>query len=289
MILLILIGLFEAEFLNIGVDAGSWGRGATGLVYPITPYKNPASLLVLSSSAYITGSKLFGELANLISGGANLKGNGYGFGLTFVLHSVGDIHDTRNALIDLDGDGELDDGEELDESKITYFSSKEGALIGSYARNFGDFLLGASLKFIYKRIGNEQAFGAGTDVGIILNRGFYSIGALIRDFTTSPIFWEDRTERVAPSYLLGVGLNRKIGSFGVLMELDVMQDDYGFNHHLGLEIKVNKWLSIRGGFINTNLTAGIGLIKTPFTVDYASNIHPDLPLSHRVSLLYNFE
>lgn len=287
--LLILFALFEGEFLNVGVDAGSWGRGATGLVYPITPYKNPASLLVLAPSSYFTGSKLFGDLANLISGGINLKGDGFGLGLNFILHSIGDIHDTRNALIDLDGDGVLDEGEELDEGKITYFSSREGALIGSYARGFGDFYLGASLKFIYKKIGDESAYGAGSDIGIILNRGSYSIGALIRDFTTSPIFWEGRTEHIAPSYLLGIGIKRKIASFDVLMELDVLVDDYGFNHNLGLEIAINKWLSFRSGFINTQLTAGVGLVKLPVSIDYAANIHPELPMSHRVSILYKFE
>ncbi len=277
----------------MGVDAGSWGRGATGFVYPITTYQNPASSLILAPGGNLTGSKLFGDLANLISGGISLRGEDFGLSFNFLLHSVGNIHDTRNALIDIDGgvDGELDEelGEELDESKITYFSSREGALIGSYARGFGDFMVGASLKFIYKRIGGVAAYGAGTDIGVIFNRGSYSVGALIRDFTTSPIFWEGRTEHIAPSYLLGIGIKRKIASFDVLMELDVLGDDYGFNHNLGLEIAINKWLSFRSGFINTQLTAGVGLVRLPVSIDYAANIHPELPMSHRVSILYKFE
>ncbi len=289
MIFLILIALFEGEFLNVGIDAGSWGRGSTGLVYPITPYQNPASLVILPPGGNLTGSKLFGDLANLIAGGINLKGEDFGLGFNFVLHSVGDIHDTRNALIDLDGDGELDEGEGLDEDRITYFSSSEGALIGSYARCFGGLSAGVSLKFIYKKISDESAYGTGTDVGVIFNRGSYSIGALIKDFTTSPIFWEGRTEHIAPSYLLGLGMKRKVASIDVLMELDLLQDDYGFNHRLGVEVAINRWLCIRFGFINTQLTAGVGLARLPISVDYATNIHPELPLSHRVSILYTFE
>lgn len=289
MMLIILLSLFEGEFLNLGIDAGSWGRGATGLVYPTTSYNNPASLLILEPGGNLTGSRLFGELANLVAGGLNFKSGDYGFGAGFLLHTVGDIHDTRSALIDEDGDGEMDEGEELDGDRITYFSSREGALIGSYAKRFGNLALGANLKFIYKRIKDEVAYGAGTDVGVIFDRDSYSIGALIRDFTTSPIFWEGRTEHIAPSYLLGLGMKRKIGSVLVLMELDLLQDDYGFNHHLGLEVEINRWLSVRSGFINKQLTAGVGLTRMPISVDYAVNVHRDLPLCHRVSILYTFK
>lgn len=287
--LLIILSLFEGEFLNMGVDAGSWGRGATGFVYPITTYQNPASSLILAPGGNLTGSKLFGDLANLISGGISLRGEDFGLSFNFLLHSVGNIHDTRNALIDLNDNEELDEGEELDEDKITYFSSREGALSGSYAKGFGDLLIGISLKFIYKRIGYETAYGAGTDIGIVFNRGSYSIGALIRDFTTSPIFWNGRTEYIAPSYLLGIGMKRTVASFDVLMELDLLVDDYGFNHHLGVEVAINRWLAVRSGFINTQLTAGVGLVRSPISVDYAANIHPELPLSHRVSILYSFK
>lgn len=286
--ILLLFALFEGEFLNVGIDAGSWGRGSTGLVYPITSYLNPAASLILQPGGNCTGSRLFGDLANLIAGGVNMKGEDFGFSVNFILHSVGDIHYTMNALLDLDGDGELDIGEELDEDLITYFSSREGALIGSYARWFGELSAGVALKFIYKRILNEVAYGAGTDIGFIYNKGHFSVAALIRDFTTSPIIWKGRTEHIAPSYLLGFGVRRMIGTVDVLMELDLIQDDYGFNHHLGIEVGINKWLIARSGFINEQLTAGIGLRRTPVSVDYAANIHPELPLSHRVSILYAF-
>ncbi len=285
--LLLLIALFEGEFFTLGVDAASWGRGSTGLAYPTTGYKNPAAVLILPRGGNFTGSRIF--FANLISGGVNFKGENFGIGAHFVFHSVGDIHDTRNALIDLNGNGVLDENEELNESRITNFSSREGAFTTSYARLVGDLSVGLNLKFIYKRIKDQLAFGAGTDIGIIYEMDSYSIGAAIKDLTTSPIFWKGRTEHIAPSYQLGVGMKREVGSIDLLLEVDLIQDDYGFNHHLGLEASINKWLRVRTGFINNQLTAGIGLEKFPFSVNYAVNVHPCLPLGHRISILYNFE
>lgn len=285
--ILILFALFEGEFFYLGVDAGSWGRGATNLAYPVTSYQNPASTLLLKDGVNLTGSKLFGDLANLVSGNFHMNREKYGIGFDFVLHSVSDIENTTNALIDEDGDGELDPGEELDEDLITYFSAREGAVIGSYARKYRDFIAGVGVKFLYKRIGDEVSYGAGSDAGIIYRKDFYSVALMVRDLTTSPLFWDGRTEHIAPSYMLGMGMNRKIGNWDVLMEIDLIQDDYGFNHRLGLEAGVNEWLSFRTGFINDQLTAGAGLKKFPFAVDYAVNIHSDLPMSHRITLLYS--
>lgn len=280
------LALFEGEFFLVGVDAGSWGRGSTGLAYPTTGYKNPASSLVLEPSAYFTGSRLFGNLANLLSGGVNLKQDDYGFGVHFVFHSVGDIHDTRGAWDDSDGDGVPSPGEELYDELKSSFSAREGAVFTTYSRWVGDFSVGVGLKFIYKKIHSSEAVGAGTDIGIIYRKGDYSIGAAIKDFTTSPLFWEGRTEHIAPSYRFGLGLNKKVVEVPVLMEIDLIQDDYGFNHHLGVEIVMNKWLKLRGGFLNDQLTAGFGIQKLPFLVDYALNVHSELLMSHRVSLLY---
>jgi hypothetical protein len=283
---LILLALFEGEFFLVGVDAGSWGRGSTGLAYPTTGYKNPASSLVIEPCVHFTGSKLFGDLANFISGGVSLNQNNYGLGIHFVFHSIGDIHDTRDAWDDLNGNGYPDPGEPIYENLKSNFSSREGAVISSYSRWIGDFSVGIGLKFIYKKIQDAVAVGAGTDLGIIYQKEEFSIGVSIKDITTSPLFWDGRTEHIAPSYQGGFGFKKRIGKIPVLMEVDLSQDDYGFNHNIGLEIGMNEWLKLRAGFFNDQLTAGFGIEKLPFLVDYALNMHDDLLMSHRVSLLY---
>ncbi len=284
---LLLLALFDGEVFLVGIDAGSWGRGSTGLAYPSTGYKNPASSLLLEPFIYLTGSRMFGDLANVLSGGINLQQGEYGLGLHFVFHSVGDIHDTRGAWGDSDGDGYPDEGEEFYNNLISTFSSREGAVFATYSRWIGDFSVGMGLKFIYKRIYDAVAVGAGTDFGLIYQKENYSIGAAIKDITTSPLFWEGRTEHIAPSYQIGIGFNKRIGKIPVLMEVDLVQDDYGFNHNLGLEVGMNEWLDLRAGFINNNqLTAGFGIEKSRFLVDYAVNVHKVLLASHRVSLSY---
>jgi len=285
--LLLLLALFEGEVFLVGIDAGSLGRGSTGLAYPSNGYKNPASALILEPFVSFTGSKMFGDLANVVSGGLNLQQGQYGFGLHFVFHSVGDISDTRNAWGDQDGDGVPDPGEPFYDDLISSFSSREGAVFTTYSRWVGNLSVGMGLKFIYRKIHDAVAVGAGADLGVIYQMEEYSIGAAIKDITTSPIFWDGRTEHIAPSYQIGLGFNKKIGKTPVLMEVDLIQDDYGFNHHLGLEVGMNEWLDLRAGFVNSNqLTAGFGIEKSRFLVDYAVNVHEDMLASHRVSLLY---
>lgn len=286
---LILLSLFEGEFFLVGVDAGSWGRGSTGLAYPTTGYKNPASSLVIDPCVYFTGSKLFGDLANFLSGGVSINQGDYGLGVHFVFHSVGDFTYTIGTWDDEDRDGDYDPGEEIYEELKSSFSSREGAVFSTYSRWVGDFSVGIGLKFIYKRIHEAVAVGAGTDLGIIYQKEEFSIGAAIKDITTSPLFWDGRTEHIAPSYLIGFGFKKKIGSIPVLMEVDLFHDDYGFNHNTGVEIGMNEWLKFRTGFFNDQLTAGFGIEKLPFLVDYALNIHSDLLMSHRVSLLYRLK
>lgn len=284
---LLLLALFDGEVFLVGIDAGSWGRGSTGLAYPSTGYKNPASSLILDPFIYLTGSRMFGDLANVLSGGINLQQGEYGLGVHFVFHSVGDIHDTRGRWNDIDGDGYLDPGEEIYEGLNGVFSSREGAVFTTYSRWIGDFSVGMGLKFIYRRIHDAVAIGAGVDFGIIYQMEDYSVGAAIKDITTSPIFWEGGTQHIAPSYQIGVGFNKNIGKIPVLMEVDLVQDDYGFNHYLGIEVGINEWLDLRAGFINNNqLTAGFGVEKYRFLVDYAIIVHKDLLPSHKVSLLY---
>lgn len=284
---LLLLALFDGELFLVGIDAGSLGRGSTGLAYPSTGYKNPASSLILEPFVYLTGSRMFGDLANVLSGGINLQQGEYGLGVHFVFHSVGDLHDTRGTWNDIDGDGYPGPGEKIYEELKSSFSSREGAVFATYSRWVGDFSVGMGLKFIYRRIHDAVAVGAGADIGVIYQMEEYSIGAAIKDITTSPIFWEGRTAHIAPSYQIGFGFNQKIGKIPVLMEVDLIQDDYGFNHYWGLEVDMNEWLDLRAGFINNNqLTAGFGIEKMQFLVDYAVDIHKDMLTSHRVSLLY---
>jgi hypothetical protein len=283
---LLLLALFEGEFFLVGVDAGSWGRGSTGIAYPTTGFKNPASSLVLEPCVYFTGSRMFGNLANVLSGGLNLRQSDYGFGVHFVFHSVGDIYDTRGTWDDIDGDGYPDPGEELYDDLNGVFSAREGAIFSTYSKWVGNISVGFGLKFIYREIYDAVAVGAGADLGIIYQLEEISIGVAIKDITTSPVFWEGGTDHIAPSYQIGFGFNKRLGKVPVLMEVNLIQDEYGFNNHLGVEIGMNEWLKARAGFFNNQVTTGFGIEKRPFLVDYALNIHPDLLMSHRVSLLY---
>ena len=82
--------------------------------------------------------------------------------------SIGDIPDTRNALLDygLDGmpntgdigenNGILDDGERLDSEKVNYFNQNQIGLHISKSFTYSNYNLGFALKFLDHRIGTTK-------------------------------------------------------------------------------------------------------------------------------------
>jgi len=109
----------------------------------------------------------FGNLVNYNYGAIGFPyGKNSSLGISFIMMGVDDIPDTRNALIDLNGNGILDPGERLDPNKITTFSTTDMAFYLTYAKKqTEDFSYGVNLKVIHRSLAEATAWGFGLDVG----------------------------------------------------------------------------------------------------------------------------
>jgi hypothetical protein len=160
---------------------------------------------------------------------------------------------------------------------------------------------GVGSKFIYKDNGVMTATGLGLDIGFLFNISEkVDIGVNLRDIFSSPIWWDNNTtERIYPSILAGVAtdftapvINRP-ARFAIQSDILFEGRDYSaqlnykdvsMDFHLGLEIKLEEFISLFAGLEREYPTAGIRLTYKGFAVNYAFHSHSDLNTTHRVSI-----
>jgi len=168
------VGKYSGEFLAIGVGGRALGMGSAFVAIAndvSAGYWNPAGLTRLNyPQAMLMHDERFAGLVNYNYGAVAIP---YKSDMTFALSvirlGVDGIPDTRNALIDLNGNLKLDDNENLDYSKITEFNYADWAFMFSFAKKYSDKMsYGANLKVIKRDIAEFGAWGIGFDVGAIL-------------------------------------------------------------------------------------------------------------------------
>jgi hypothetical protein len=242
-----------------------------------------------------------------------------GHPVEFVLlhESVAHIPDTRNLLLDWgrdgipgtqdvgEGNGILDEGERLDETKLKYFQQRQWGVYLSSAWQWRQWRLGIGLKGLFHALGEHYGSGFGVDIGLL--RQLWSgarLGLAVRDVTTSWLVWENGTvERAAPVLLLG--LNQQAPVFVLPLKVAVsadlvvngngrsLTDDYrlgGFGGaaRYGLELTHKNRLRFRLGRNEIrSLVAGLGLDWQVLVIDYAYQSPPPasgLGNSHLISI-----
>ena len=310
---------YAGEFLRIGVGARALGMGSAfvGLADDGTAaYWNPAGLATLSQRQVTAmHAEQFGSivqydfLSYVMPVGAAGKPR-QAISVSLVRLGVSDIPDTRGLqIIDQNGNGKFDYPEDLlvvDESRFVFDSDNDAALLFSYARDIHPGLsLGGNFKYIRQWLGDSlRSNGFGLDLGLLYVGKSFSMGATLRDATTTRILWNTGTgEFIAPSLRLGAAKTRGFRDRRHLLTaaLDVQvgfsderlssQAHLGgvtFEFHPGLEYWYDRRLALRAGFEAQNFTAGAGLRYHRLGLDYAFLDHRDLDASHRVSGSYSF-
>jgi len=305
---------YAGEFLSIGVGGRPLGMGGTyvALANDVTAgYWNPA---LLSKIQYPQFSLMhdwqFGNLVNYNYGAIGFPyGKNSSLGISFIMMGVDDIPDTRNALIDLNGNGILDPGERLDPNKITTFSTTDMAFYLTYAKKqTEDFSYGVNLKVIHRSLAEATAWGFGLDVGAsytLFNKWLF--GANLQDLTTTYLAWSTGTKEViTPTAKLGSAYLIPFwkGTLSPAVDFDVRFENrrttananlgpVSFDMHAGLEYNFQNIFSIRGGYNDLgNLTLGAGIKLPKINIDYSFakfDGSESLGNSHRISLIFTLE
>jgi hypothetical protein len=311
---------YAGEFLRIGVGARALGMGSAfvGLADDGTAsYWNPAGLATLSAREVTAmHAEQFGSivqydfLSYVMPVGSPGKPR-QALSLALVRLGVSDIPDTRGLqIIDQNGNGKFDYPNDLlvvDESRFVFDSDNDAALLFSYARDIRPGLsLGGNFKYIRQWLGDSlRSNGFGIDLGLLyVGRSGLSMGATLRDATTTRILWNTGTgEFIAPSLRLGAAKTRafrdrrhvltgaldvQVGFSDERLSSQAHLGAVTFEFHPGLEYWYDRRLALRAGFEAQNFTAGAGLRYRKFGLDYAYLDHRDLDASHRVSGSYRF-
>ena len=311
------IAKYAGEFLAIGVGGRPLGMGGAyvAAANDVTAgYYNPAGLINLNyPQVALMHEERFGSLVNYDYAGVAIPyGKDMSLGLSIIRLAVDGIPDTRNALVDANGDGTLNIlDDRLDYSKITEFSNQDWAIYLSFAKKLSDeFTYGASVKIIRETLAEYGATGIGFDVGAQYKpMDNLVLGANVQDVTTTLVAWSTgRNELISPTIKVGGAYKFEFlgGTFMPVVDIDVRFEDrqyaanfyigpISYDRHVGMEYNFKNVFMIRAGYNDVNqFTIGAGVKLPKLNIDYSFARFNDssdnrLPDTHRISLILTLE
>jgi hypothetical protein len=307
---------YAGDFLGFGVGGRAAGLGGAGTGYAddvTAGYFNPAALARIEylQGSILHESRFAGQINYDYFAAAYPFAADQTVGLTVFRLGLDGIKDSRNALVDRNGNGRLDETDRIDSSKITFGGASSWAVMASYARPLTPELsVGGNVKFFYKSVLEHSAWGVGVDVSASYRpvEGL-SLGATLSDATKSLLIWDTgNQEFIVPSLRLGAAYRQEIltnhslmptvdGIFRfegrhatTLVDLTAASLDIA----AGLEYSYKDRVFLRGGFSELQqITVGAGIKLPKLSIDYAfTNESSDLQgfgPTHRVSLTLTLE
>jgi hypothetical protein len=301
---------YAGEFMATGFGGRALSMGGAHVAVAndvSSVYWNPAGLMSMDYPEIgLMHEQRFGGLLSYNYGGVAWPfGPKYTLALSVTRSGVDDIPDTRNALIDLNGNGQLDPNERLDPSKVRSFNTADWVAYLTYAfRSNERFALGINLKLIHRDYEVESAMGVGFDVGAMYRAtDALTVGATIQDVTKTLMAWSTgRNELISPTLKLGGGyaIEALGGTITPAVDFDIMFEGREFastvsvgpvslNPRAGLEYRFKNLFALRGGYSDTqNLTFGAGIHLPKLYLDYAygqNDLFTEFQdATHRISL-----
>ena len=310
------ISKYAGEFMAIGVGGRPLAMGGafSAVANDVTAgYYNPSGLTQLNyPQISLMHDERYGNLVNYDYAAVALPWDtNMSFALSVMRLGIDGIPDTRSALIDVNGNGKIDDNDRIDYSKITEFSDQDWAFYLSFAKKLSDELsFGASVKYIRRDIAEFYANGIGFDVGALYTPfENFTVGANLQDITTTLVAWSTGlNELISPTAKIGAayGWNILNGRLTPAVDFDVRFENrqyastfnlgpVSFDFHGGLEFNYNNLFSIRGGYNDVKqFTVGAGIKLPKLNIDYSfarfSTSELDrLPDTHRISIILTLE
>lgn len=288
---------YADDFLSIGVGGRALGMGGayTAIANDVTAgYWNPAGLTAIKyPEIMLMHDQRYGDIVSFNYGAAAMPlSKDEAVGLSAIVLSVSGIPNTLGAGLDANGQpidpalGDFGSMNRLDYSKITFFSSTDIAVIGSYAKRYSDnFSYGANVKFIRRSIGSTYGTGIGFDVGAMyLPFNNFRLGANLQNATTTVVAWTTgTTELLTPTLATGVAYSLSVGpvtampALDLLFNIDNMQSSstvhlgpLSADLRVGAEINYKNVIAIRAGYNEVKqFTVGAGLRLPKLEIDYS--------------------
>ncbi|HVK39520.1 MAG TPA: PorV/PorQ family protein [Candidatus Kapabacteria bacterium] len=307
---------YAGEFLSLGVGARSAGVGGAGtaLANDVTAgYYNPAALSQIGhlQAAVFHESRFSGQINYDYLGAALPLDSIQTIALSAIRVGLDGIKDSRNALIDANGNAIIDEEDRIDPSRIVIGGASDWAIFGSYARRLNSSLsVGGNVKFLYRSILEHTGWGIGIDLSAHYTPADnLALGATLSDATKSLMTWDTgNQEFIVPQLKLGAAYRYAIGEQhaitpafdaalrfegreeATMLDIGVASLDVGG----GLEYSYRDRAFVRGGYSELGqLTVGAGVRLPKLNIDYAfikpSAEQEALGPSHRISLRLTLE
>jgi len=251
---------YSNEFLNIGVDAASFGMGkaVTATSNDINSiYWNPAGLVnvedtqaALMHAEYFQGIAKYDYIAY-----AKPIDNESTIALSFIRFSVDDILNTTQ-LIDSQGN--------INFNRVSLFNASDMALHIGYAKHhlLKNFDFGVNAKIVHRRIGSfAKSWGFGLDLGLQYQADKYKLGLMLRDITTTFNAWNidsDAFKAIADAQTVVTNQNQEEPE---TLELTKPKAQFGVSRlfEFGHDYKLTTEIDLNMRFLKTN-----DLIATSF-------------------------
>ncbi len=301
---------YAGSFLEKGVGARPFAMGGafTALSEDVTSiYWNPAGLVNIKKLEFHgMHAERFSGIVNWDFGGIAVRVNEHtSLGIGYFRLGIDGIPLTK--LTDPSQElGEIiidDNGREIRNIPYAYkyVNDSESAFFFSFARKKNEKVYyGGNIKFLYKTVGDYDAWGLGFDIGVVCKPlDSLRLGLLISDGTSTVLAWNTgRRELILPHLRIGSAYSFKysflqfIPVFDVRMNFENRESSQikinlvGINVHTGLEIRFKKLLAFRLGSDRGLFTAGSGITLSNFRIDYGFSRHTELGNTHRISLTY---
>lgn len=311
------IAKYAGEFMAIGVGGRPLAMGGafTAAANDITAaYYNPAGLAKLNyPQIALMHDERFGDLVNYDYAAVAIPfDTDMSFAVSATRLGIDGIPDTRNALVDANGDGILDiHDDRLDYNLITEFSNQDWAFYLSFAKRHSDnFFYGANVKIIRRDIAEYGATGVGFDVGALYSPfSNFWLGANIQDITTTLVAWDTGlNELISPTAKIGTAYMFEFlgGQITPALDFDVRFENrrfasnfhlgpVSFDMHAGLEYNYKNIFAVRCGYNDVKqFTVGAGIKLPKLNIDYSfARFNMDeldrLPDTHRISVILTLE
>ncbi len=292
---------YAGEIFRMGAGVRNYAMGGTGLTdsdSPALAYWN-ASLLTKKQNTRVElmHAEELGEFQyDTVSG---VVGSKHPFSIVISRIGIDDIPLTRKE--------NPDDTLSANNKPYEYDSvnNADYILYAGFATHVGKIPLGITPKFAYRVLADEGGYGFGADLSTWYEpTGYLTVGAKLRDFFSTQIFWENGThETVNPGLDLETNLHFNlpwikcpvslIGGIETYFEdrEESATTSVGFmslDYHAGMAVQAHEVLALFLGYDVENVTAGVTLSLLPLELHYAFEQNTELEDSHRVSLGLQF-
>tara|TARA_A100001015_G_scaffold262842_1_gene309349 strand:- start:852 stop:1919 length:1068 start_codon:yes stop_codon:yes gene_type:complete len=291
------------EVFERNTDSRISSLAQSSIAYPI---QTSGSVLLNPSLSINYSNKIGFTHQSKIGGTANSEFIGFDkyisdstwMSLIILYEGVSGIPETRGRLLDWgldgifgtfdagEGNGSLDEGERLDVANIKFFSQNIFGFYGAYSRYMHNWRIGFGMKLLLHTIDNRYGFGAGLNIGAFKSFGNTNVGAVVNNFPSSGLIWENGTIEISlPSLSIGahhrIILNKYNLELNPVFKLNTSSSDRSIDSKLlfdripidlvfGIETVYKNNLFFRLGlFQRGTFSSGIGLLWKNISIDYA--------------------